>query len=176
MRQMKLLRGTGFVLGGICWIAAALVLGSFLFHYIAQGAGLQLLPFATSSGSVLIGLLHTVGFAGAVAVCFAVGAGLCAHGLVPPAATRRELAKARRVADTSNQFSIRFCEVGRTLEYSDVNGQIEFAFSVGSTEDKSLFLECHTSRFFDGSRYKIAFERTTQFLVSQGFLVETSDR
>ena len=77
MRQMKILRGTVFMFGGICWIAAALVLGSFLFQYIAQGAGLQFFPLAIFSGSVLIGLLHTVAFVSAAALCFAVGAGLC---------------------------------------------------------------------------------------------------
>jgi hypothetical protein len=80
---MKRVRGAMFMLGGICWIAAALVFGFFVVQYIAQGAGLQFWPLAISSGSVLIGLVHVIGFVSAAGLCFAVGVGLCAHGLVP---------------------------------------------------------------------------------------------
>ena len=72
------------MLGGTCWIASALVFGSLLLQYVTQGAGLQFLLFPLSSGSVLFGLVHVVGLMTAVALCFAVGTGLCAHGLVPP--------------------------------------------------------------------------------------------
>jgi len=69
---------------GTCWVAAALVFGSFLLCYVAQGAGLQfsLLPF--SSGTVLMGLVHVVGLMTATTLCLVVGMGLFAHGLVPP--------------------------------------------------------------------------------------------
>jgi hypothetical protein len=32
----------------------------------------------------LIGLAHVIGFTAAAVLCFTIGAGLCAHGLVPP--------------------------------------------------------------------------------------------
>ena len=70
------------MLGGTCWILAAWVFASFALQYVAQGAGLQFFPLAISSGSVLIGLVHVVGFVSASGVCFAVGVGLCACGLL----------------------------------------------------------------------------------------------
>ena len=71
-----------FMAAGTCWIAAALVCASFVLQYVAQGAGLQFWPLVISSGSVLIGLVHVVGFVSASGLCFAIGVGLCAHGLV----------------------------------------------------------------------------------------------
>ncbi len=79
---MKLLKGTIFVLGGTCWIAAALVFASLVVEYIARGAGLQFWPLAISSGGVLIGLVNVIGFVSASGLCFAVGVGLCAQGLL----------------------------------------------------------------------------------------------
>jgi hypothetical protein len=76
-----------FLFGGACWILAALVLGSFVLQYIAAGAGLH---FSVSSGTLLVGLVHVVGFVSAASLCFMIGVGLCAHGLVPPPATRNE--------------------------------------------------------------------------------------
>ena len=81
---MKHFRTALFMAGGTCWIAAALVFGSLLFQYVTQGAGLQVILFPLSSGSVLFGLVHVVGLMTAIALCFAVGTGLFAHGLVPP--------------------------------------------------------------------------------------------
>jgi hypothetical protein len=43
---------------------------------------LQFFGPPVSSGSILLGLVHVVGFATAVVLCFAIGAGLCARGIV----------------------------------------------------------------------------------------------
>jgi hypothetical protein len=84
VHQMTLLRGTIYIVCGLSWILAAFVFAFFVFQYIVQGAGLQFFPLLLSSGSVLIGLVHVVGFVSASVICFAVGVGLCARGLVPP--------------------------------------------------------------------------------------------
>lgn len=165
---MKLVRGTLFLLGGISWIAAAFVFVLFLLQYVAQGAGFQFFALAVSSGSVLIGLLHAVGFVSAAVLCFVVGVGICAHGVVPPPATRKQVAETRCVAD---HFTVKFGEIGRTLEYSDVEGHIEFTFDVGSDGNISLSSMYQPSAPFDGARYEIAVERTKQYLQSQGFWV-----
>ena len=78
------------MLGGTCWIVAALVFGALLFQYVTQGAGLQFILFPLSSGSVLFGLVHVVGLMTAIALCLAVGTGLCARGLVPPVTDERK--------------------------------------------------------------------------------------
>ena len=158
------------MVGGISWIAAAFVFGLFLLQYLAQGAGLQCVPFVVSSGSVLVGLMHVVGFVSATVLCFVVGVGMCAHGVVPPPATRKQVAATRCVPD---HFNVKFGEIGRTLEYSDdVQGHIEFSFDVGSSGKLSLSLRYQPSAPFDGARYKIATERTKQYLQSQGFWVD----
>jgi hypothetical protein len=56
----------------------------FLYQYVVGGAGLQAYPLF-SSGSVLVGLVHVIGLGAATLICFAIGSGLCAHGLVPKA-------------------------------------------------------------------------------------------
>ena len=82
-----------FIFGGTCWIGFALAFGFFVLQYVLQGAGLQFFPLAVSSGSVLVGLVHIVGFVSASGLCFAIGVGLCAHGLVPPPPTQKEKAE-----------------------------------------------------------------------------------
>lgn len=69
-------------MGGLCWFLFALGFGFVLTRYVAQGAGLQFFGPTMSSGSVLIGFIHVMGFAMASFVCFAIGVGLLMHGLV----------------------------------------------------------------------------------------------
>jgi hypothetical protein len=166
---MKRLRGTIFMLGGICWILAALVCASFVVQYVAQGAGLQFWPFGISSGSVLIGLVHVVGFVSASGVCFAVGVGLCAHGLVPPSAIQK--LDARSATDGSKEFTVKFGEIGRSIEYDDLDGAMRFTFSVSSADERSLSF-VHPVDVVADSRYQIAFDRTKQHLESLGFSVD----
>jgi hypothetical protein len=56
----------------------------FLYEYLVQGAGLQFWIPVISSGSVLIGLVHFVGLCAASLLCFTIGAGLWARGVVKP--------------------------------------------------------------------------------------------
>jgi hypothetical protein len=71
-----------FLIAGACWLLLALGFGIVLLEYIGQGAGLQSFGWMFSSGSVLIGLVHVVGFLFAGFLCFAIGAGLVARGFV----------------------------------------------------------------------------------------------
>jgi hypothetical protein len=71
-----------FLIGGVLWLGFALGFGAFLVRYLSGGAGLQFFGGPVSSGSVLLGLVQLVGFGTAVLVCFAVGVGLCARGVV----------------------------------------------------------------------------------------------
>jgi uncharacterized membrane protein YraQ (UPF0718 family) len=71
-----------FFVGGILWLCFALGFAAFLMQYVSHDAGLQFFGGAPSSGSVLLGLAHLVGFATAILICFAVGVGLFAKGIV----------------------------------------------------------------------------------------------
>lgn len=80
-------RTTMFLMGGLCSFAAALFFAIIAWAYVADGAGLQFFGVSLSSGSVLLGLIHLLGFGFGAFLCFAIGVGLCAHGLVPPPQT-----------------------------------------------------------------------------------------
>ena len=69
-------------MGGVLWLCFALGFGAFLVRYIGDGAGLQFFGGPVSSGSVLLGLVHLIGFGTAILLCFAIGVGLCARGTV----------------------------------------------------------------------------------------------
>jgi hypothetical protein len=79
-----------FLLAGILWILFAFGFLFFLYEYLVQGAGLQFWIPVVSSGSVLIGLVHFVGFCAASLLCFAVGAGCWARGFVKPEAKEED--------------------------------------------------------------------------------------
>ncbi len=78
---MNMKRAT-FLIGGLCWFLFALGFGFFLVQYVCQGAGLQFFGPAVSSGTVLMGLVHVVGLVTASFLCFAIGAGLSARGIL----------------------------------------------------------------------------------------------
>jgi len=81
---MRYLKSAMMVAAGFCWLMAAVGFGFFLFQYLAEGAGLQVFGFfGVSSLTVLVGLAHFIGFVAAAFLCFVIGVGLCAHGLVP---------------------------------------------------------------------------------------------
>ena len=71
-----------FLIGGAFWFLFALGFAAFLCLYIVQGAGLQFFIPIVSSSSVALGLVHVVGLIAAVVLCFSIGAGLCAHGII----------------------------------------------------------------------------------------------
>ena len=72
------------VLAGILWMLFAFGFLFLLYEYLVQGAGLQFWIPVVSSGSVLIGMVHFVGLCAASLLCFAIGAGLWARGVVGP--------------------------------------------------------------------------------------------
>ncbi len=82
-RTHRLVKSTVLILGGLTWIVSAVALGVFLYQYMVQGAGLQVIGLGVSSTSVLVGLAHFVGIVAAAGLCFVIGVGLCVHGLVP---------------------------------------------------------------------------------------------
>jgi hypothetical protein len=77
------MKRTAFMIGGLLWFLFSLGFGFLLVLYVAQGAGLQFFGPPVSSGSVLIGLVHLTGFVTASVLCFVIGAGLCAHAVIP---------------------------------------------------------------------------------------------
>ena len=79
-----------FVFAGILWMLCAFGFLFFLYEYLVQGAGLQFWIPVVSSGSVLIGVVHFVGLCAASVLCFAIGAGLWARGIVRPDAKQEE--------------------------------------------------------------------------------------
>jgi len=75
------MKRTMFLVGGLLWLAFALGFGTLLVGYLLGGAGLQFFGGPPSPGSVLMGLVHVVGFGTAILICFAIGVGLCARGV-----------------------------------------------------------------------------------------------
>lgn len=78
-----------FLFCGICWLVFGVGFGLVLVQYLVRGAGIQefgpvwpVFSPLVSSGSVLVGLVHVVGLCAICSVCFAIGIGLCARGLV----------------------------------------------------------------------------------------------
>ena len=81
----RYIKSTMMVMAGLCWLGFALLICLFLFQYLVGGAGLQVVGFLfpVSSTTVLIGFVHFIGFGIAALLCFIIGVGLCAHGVVP---------------------------------------------------------------------------------------------
>lgn len=76
-----------FLLCGLCWIASGIVAGVFGCRFLFDGGDsqtsiLQILAPVTS-GSILVGLIHTVGFFVLSSFCFLVGIGLCSYCFEP---------------------------------------------------------------------------------------------
>src|SRR5262245_48644968 len=80
----RYIKSTLIVVAGLCWLAFAMAIGFFLIQYLGEGSGSQAFGFfGVSSSGILIGLVHVAGFVAAACICFVIGAGVCAHGLVP---------------------------------------------------------------------------------------------
>jgi hypothetical protein len=81
----RYIKSTVLVIAGICWIAFAALICLFLYAYLGGGAGLQVFGFffPVSSTTLLVGLVHFIGFSAAAFLSFVIGVGLCAHGVIP---------------------------------------------------------------------------------------------
>lgn len=80
------LRRILFARGGVCWLLFGVGFGALLYECVVGGAGLQIIPWI-SSGSILMGTIHTMGFGFAMLLNFTVGIYFCAEGFVPPIET-----------------------------------------------------------------------------------------
>lgn len=72
-----------FMISGFCWLVFAVGFFLFLLGYLGRGAGAQELPPLVnfSSGSVVLGLVHTVGLILLCAFCALVGMALVVRGV-----------------------------------------------------------------------------------------------
>jgi hypothetical protein len=86
-----------FIFCGLTWFLFGLFVGIFSLRYLVGGAGSQdsvtiLQIFSPiSSGSILVGLVHFVGFFTLTVVCLLIGVGLFLHGLFPAERDEHEL-------------------------------------------------------------------------------------
>lgn len=82
----RYIKSTILVIAGLCWIAFAVLICLFLYAYLTGGAGLQVFGFLfpPSSATVVVGLVHFVGFSAAACLSFTIGVGLLAYGVTPP--------------------------------------------------------------------------------------------
>ena len=77
-----------FLFCGVCWLLFAVAAGIFSWWYLLGGADSQDTVFAlqilspVSSGSILVGLVHVVGFVTLTVFCLLIGTGLLLHGLI----------------------------------------------------------------------------------------------
>ena len=86
-RQQAFMKRLLFLLCGLCWIASGIVAGVFGCRFVfagggSQTSGLQILA-PVSSGGILLGLVHLVGFFALSAFCLLVGMGLCSYSFEP---------------------------------------------------------------------------------------------
>jgi hypothetical protein len=63
---------------GAIWLIAAAAILLFLLQYLAQGAGLQLFAFISTTG-ILLGTIHIIGLATAALISLSIGLALCSH-------------------------------------------------------------------------------------------------
>ncbi len=94
---MTLLKRGLFLGAGLLWLLFSFGFGYLLVRYIVQGAGLQFFGPPVSVGSILLGLLPLTGFIVGCFLCFAIGAGLCAHGIVSAGKEQKQ------AADSANE-------------------------------------------------------------------------
>ena len=86
-----------FFFCGVCWLGFALAIGIISWPYLRDGAvgdsGFIFQFFApVTSGSVLLGLVHLVGFVALILVCLAIGLNLLLHGFYPEQSQNRNTA------------------------------------------------------------------------------------
>ena len=72
----------------------------------------------------------------------------------------------------TEEFTVKFSRIPRTLEYQDAHGSIRFGFDDSGKGPKWLTLEHSAPRTSRGSRYDVAFERTKRYLESCGYQVD----
>jgi hypothetical protein len=69
-------------------------------------------------------------------------------------------------------FTVKFSQKARILEYEDPAGKIEFSFDLSPNNLKCLFLEHYSPGYPRPPKYGDAFKRTKRFLESCGYQVE----
>jgi hypothetical protein len=71
-----------------------------------------------------------------------------------------------------DDFTVKFGNLARTVEYDDTDGHIVFTFDLGSAGAKSVCLEHFSPRRQRVPRYHVAFNRVKDFLESSGYQIE----
>jgi hypothetical protein len=69
-------------------------------------------------------------------------------------------------------FTVKFSQKARVLEYDGPAGKIEFSFDLSPNNLKCLFLEHYSSGYPRPPNYDEAFKRSKQYLESCGYQVE----
>ena len=77
-----------------------------------------------------------------------------------------------RSHDASTDYTVEFGHVARTVEYRDPQQALRFTFDVSPAAPKTIVLEHFSSATDRGDGYRIAFDRTKQYLESCGYQVE----
>jgi len=78
-----------FIFCGLTWFLFGLFVGIFSLRYLVGGAGshdsvaIPQIFSPISSDSILVGLVHVVGFFTLTVFCLLIGVGLFLHGLIP---------------------------------------------------------------------------------------------
>ncbi len=75
----------GWLLGGLVWLTAGCAVSSLLVEFLSRGAGEAGLAFLIPGTMRWVGLLEFIGLVLVAALCFVVGVGLSARGIVGPA-------------------------------------------------------------------------------------------
>jgi hypothetical protein len=74
-----------------------------------------------------------------------------------------------------DKYDVKFGATARTLEYRDSTGEIRFSFDFDgdqqSPKSQHMVLEHHRPQDQGSSRYRIAYQRTGEFLASRGYTV-----
>jgi len=76
------IKRTAWMVAGLCWLTFALVFALFFWQYLTENAGLIIFNSGISPINNLIALVHIVGLIMATVICFVLGLGFGAYGLV----------------------------------------------------------------------------------------------
>lgn len=85
-----IIKNIALFVSGFIGIALGLIFLFFLCAYVVGGAGLQVFGFffPVVPVTIVIGVVHVIGFSAAACICFIIGLGLIALGSQPASAKK----------------------------------------------------------------------------------------